>query len=306
MIVDIIAIIIIIICVAAIFYVVAKKFPVLASINIEALAKHKQDQTKKGLIEDRLVRKFKSISVKRFFKEEGDSTNGSSDIQQESFLKRFYGQMKNIEKKYVDKIRIETPLDKEEQEKSITILLKEAVELIDKEEYKLAEEKYIEIIGLDEKSKEAYEGLGDVYFEMKDYEHAKEIYQYLLKINSQDDLDSDNLSNKIDKKDKTEEEKEEYLKSVSLNNEVASYHVDLGGVYMATGEYKKALECYEEAIKLEPKNPRNLDAVISVTVKLKDFVLANKYFDQLKEVNPENEKLDEIKNEIDSLKEIKK
>jgi hypothetical protein len=59
MIIDIIAIIIIVICVATIFYVVAKKFSVLAAINIEALTKHKQDQIKKGLIEGRLVRKFK-------------------------------------------------------------------------------------------------------------------------------------------------------------------------------------------------------------------------------------------------------
>ncbi|XOU95017.1 MAG: tetratricopeptide repeat protein [Candidatus Kerfeldbacteria bacterium] len=304
MIIDIIAIIIIVICVATIFYVVAKKFSVLAAINIEALTKHKQDQIKKGLIEGRLVRKFKSMNVKKLFKDNVDEEK--SDEKREPMLKRFYSQMKNLEKKYSEKIRVETPMDKVEQEKSITILLQEAEDLVDKEEFKFAEEKYIEIISLDEKSNEAYEGLGDVYFEMKDYEHAKEIYQYLLKINSQDDVALEHLGKIAVEEGKTEEATEDYLKSISLNNEVASYHVDLGDVYMATSEYKKALECYEEAVKLEPKNPRNLNAAISVAVKLKDFVMANKYYDQLREANPDNEKLDEIKEEIDSLKEEKK
>ncbi|MDP2684366.1 MAG: tetratricopeptide repeat protein [bacterium] len=302
MFIEYIAIGIIVISIGVIVYIGFKKFPVLSSINIGSIQKHQQDKIKKGLLEDRLFRKFKSFNIKKIVGVKNENNNVSNGENNTTWFGRTYEKLRNMEKKYRDRIKMQLPKDKDEQKKNKSILLNEAKELAEKEEYKQAEEKLIELISLDSKFIEAYEGLADVYFEMKDYEHAKEIYNYLLKMNSQDDASFDHLGKIEAQKGNFTKAKDEFTKSISLNNTVASYHVDLGEIYMATAEYKRAMECFQEAIKLEPNNPKNLDALIKVAVKLHDFSLAAETFDKLKEVNPENEKLGEIKQEIDELK----
>jgi len=289
MLVDYIVIGIIIVSIALIIYIAFKKFPVLSSINLNAIKKHQQDKIKKGLLEERLVRKLKSMNIKKIIGA-GQTKGEGAVVDNKNWLGRTYEKLRDIEKKYQDKIKDQAPVDVEEEKKKKNILLAEAEELADKEEWKLAEEKYIELISLDSKSNEAYEGLADVYFDMKDYEHAKEIYKYLLKANSQDDAEVS-----------TQNDGDEN-KSVSLNSTLSSYQVDLGEVYMATNEYSQAMNCFKEAIKLEPNNPKNLNSLLEVAIKIKDIDLAEDTFKKLKEVNPENEKLDEIKEQIKELK----
>ncbi len=302
MILEYIAIGIIIISIGIIIYIAFKKFPVISSINLNAIQKHQQDQVKKGLLEERLVRKFKSFNIKSLVGSSHDNGKETNANHDSNWFNRTYDRLRSLEKRYKDRIKIQLPQDKAEQEKNKTILLNEANELAEKEEYKLAEEKYIELISLDKKFNEAYEGLADVYFEMKDYEHAKEIYEYLLKTNSQDDSSIGQLGKIAAKEEKLDQTKEEYIKPISLNNTVASYHVDLGDVYMATSEYKKAMQCYQEALKLEPNNPKYLDSLLTVAIKLHDIFIAEEMFGKLKEANPENEKLEEIKEQIKEIK----
>lgn len=143
--------------------------------------------------------------------------------------------------------------------------------------------------------------MAETYFKIKDFEHAKEIYGYLIKMNAQDSSKEEDQK-EVSLKVGINEKEKDYSQSTSLSNQVARHQVDLGGVFMATEEYEKALGCFQEAVKLEPNNPRNLDALIEVAIKLGDEELANEYYNKLKEVNPENEKLKDIIKEIRTLK----
>lgn len=290
---DYVALGIIGVCLIVIALMISKKFPVLSSINFKDLQKHKQDKVKNELIESRLKRKLGALNFRGIFKTK-------SEKPRSPFISKISSYLSNLEKKYRHKIRENEPEAAEDSMKKVNILISEAKELMEQKKFKEAEDKFIEVISLDNKLDEAYKGLAEAYVEMKDYAHAKETLQYLIKINSEDDTTNGSSGQADTQKDDSKENG--VIKSVSLNNEVAGYHVDLGEVYMEAGEHDKAMECFKEAVKLEPNNPRNLDAIIKVAIKIKDAVLAQENLDKLKEVNPDNEKLEEVAKEIALLK----
>lgn len=64
MIYDFIAISIIVISLVIIAVIITKKFPIVSSINVASIPKHKQEKVKDDLIEDRLKRKFRDLKAK--------------------------------------------------------------------------------------------------------------------------------------------------------------------------------------------------------------------------------------------------
>lgn len=292
---DFIAVGIIVVCFGAIVFIVWKKFPVIAAINVGVLEKHKQEKRKKDLIEGRLKRKLSAFRFSTLFKKEKEGKDQPSPLQ------NFYKSIKNLEQRYRQKIQEIEPQGENEVEKKRVVLLQEAQQHLEREQLKEAESKYIEAISLDHKFREAYSGLAEVYLRMKDFIHAKEVYQYLLRMKDTDDAVYGGLGKIATQQGDLKEAEQDYLKSISLNSEVASYHVALGEVYRAMGNQRRALGCFREAIKLEPNNPRHLDLVIEAALQVADKQVASEYYAKLKEVNPDNEKLPELEERIKEL-----
>lgn len=294
MIYDFIAIGIIIICVGAITYVVAKKFPAIAAINLETITQHKQEHVKRELVADRLKRKLAAFDLRNLLQ------RARTDHATSPFG-RFYHFLKDLERSYQQRIQAAEPVEQAETEKKIMILFEAAKTHSAAKQYKEAEAKYIEIISLDKKNIEAYQGLAEVYVELKDYTHAREIYQYLLKLNSADDATYEHLGRIASEEGDLHEAERDYLRSISLNAEVANYHVELGDIYRAMHDTKKAIASYRQAVQLEPNNPRNLNVLIEVAIEAKDKELARTYLKRLALANPDNEKLPDLEKEINLL-----
>ncbi len=66
-------------------------------------------------------------------------------------------------------------------------------------------------------------------------------------------------------------------------------------------EYDQAVEYFEKALALEPKNPKYLDALLNISIIRKDKVRAGQILNVLKEVNPENNKISEWREQIERL-----
>ncbi|MFA5134494.1 MAG: tetratricopeptide repeat protein [Patescibacteria group bacterium] len=291
MILDYIAIAVLAAAIIAILVILWRKFSILAAINTETIKEEQQSKVKRSLIEGRLKRKLASMRARSVLK--NGNVDGSSSESKPSAIRGFYNALRKLEQNYRSKIRELEPQDEGAKEKNVSILIRDARALRDSELYKEAEQKYIEAISVDSRSVEAYENLGGLYVELRDYDHAKEIYQYLLKLRSTDLSESPNKqTGSIDRGD---------VSTVSLAKEVAGYHVELGEVYRAEGEPQKALDCFQEAVKLEPNNPRNLDRVAETALELKDKPLVQATVDKLREVNPENEKLAEFEEALKQL-----
>ena len=90
-------------------------------------------------------------------------------------------------------------------------------------------------------------------------------------------------------------------KLTKLNPDNASYYYEQAITLENLGEFQKALEVCQKAVDLKPNDPKYLDAMLNLSIIGKKKYLALKMFDRLKDANPENQKLDEIKGRIEEI-----
>ncbi|PIR48048.1 hypothetical protein COV06_01465 [Candidatus Uhrbacteria bacterium CG10_big_fil_rev_8_21_14_0_10_50_16] len=146
-------------------------------------------------------------------------------------------------------------------------LKEEAEELIEKESYAAAEQRLIELLSLDAKNAEVYELLGKVYVDMKQFDQARQTFEY----------------------------------ASALAPEDASILTSLGELAMRASETQKAVEYFEAAVDLRSNNPKYLDFLIDASILAGDRKRAQKGLKLLKQVNPENNKIEEFQDRIYSL-----
>lgn len=260
MIINIILLAIIIISLGAVAYLIIRKFPLIASIDLKNLPSHRQSAVKDHLIEQRLKRKLDSLTTK-------------TEIFLEPYwmrlrdnFRRWYKIFIELEKNYQNRSRLLLKSKPELREK-IKLLLTAAELFFSKGEFPESEKKYIEVISLDPRNLKAYQGLGEIYYQQKDYAHAQEALEHILKIGGEDD----------------------------------SVYFDLGLVHQALGDIKKALTSFKKAVRLQPNSPKNLDKLLEIYIIMGDKLFAQETFQKLAKVNPENQKLEELKEQIEKM-----
>ncbi len=88
---------------------------------------------------------------------------------------------------------------------------------------------------------------------------------------------------------------------VTSDRELALMRYDLAHVMEAQGDGMAAVEQLENALLLLPNDPKILDALLSAAILVKKKELARETLDRLRAVNPENEKLSELEEQIEAL-----
>ena len=168
----------------------------------------------------------------------------------------------------------------------INKLFLEAEELAKNERYEESEKKYIEIIGIEPKNTKAFRSLGKLYFERKDFNEARQTYEHVVKLCEKDYEAGLN---------------QEGPQNIELANTLAGTYFDIALVNKAMDNYAGALSSCDKALVIEPNNPRYLDTKLEISIIKKDKISALDAFQRLKEVNPENQKLDEFSAKIKEL-----
>lgn len=289
MILDYIAIGIIIVSIGIILVIIVRKFPVLAFISVLDIPWNKQQKIKSGIIEGRLYRKLSSMLqpvVCMLKKLQGWASR---------ILHRWWDRVKELERKHQLPEEQLSSKEKIERESDVKDLLLEGKELAKSEQYSDAEKKFVEVISLNPDNIEAFKGLGEVYFAQKDNEHAKESLEYALMLSIK--LKEKKIREGVHANGDGNGSQE----VPAVDREIADHHIDLGEVCAALGDKEKALACFQEAVKLEPSNPRNLDALFQFALDIKDKPLGWETLKKLRIANPENQKLAEMEKELDSL-----
>lgn len=236
-------------------YFIWTKKKQLTLLDLEAMPKAKQKSQKYKIVEDRLQRKkdIAKITVKKVFSPLAALVG--------SRLKAVVQKLNALERKYRHaEPEPQTQEDKEKTRKKIIQLMEQGEELFKEENFGEAEHLFLDVIRLDEKNVEAYEYLGEVYLQMKDYEHSVETLKFAQKLSPDDDR---------------------------------TYY-DLGRVFQVQNDHQSALKYFKECVRLSPRNPRNLSSLLLVAIELKEGVLAKQVLQVLKEVNPENQKIQEL------------
>ena len=271
MILYIIPAITILVSLSVIIFILVKKLPQLSSINIESIAEEKESKVRNRIITERLLRNLiaaRKISAEILRPIVKDLTR---------IGQTFYQRIIELEKAGLQKTQ---PLKQIDQSQEIKEKLAEADKMLAGGDFVKVEEIAISVLELDKKNFEAYELLAGVYREKKEYKKARQTCRYLIR-----------LLNK----------EEDEAKAESQKHLLANCHADLGAVYQEEGKSSQALSSFEKAVELEPNNPRFLDLLLKVCIILKDKNLAKQVFTELKKADPENQKLAELKDEIDGL-----
>lgn len=176
---DIIPLIIIVFSLFGIIFIIARKFPVLAAIDVGAIKSEQEAAKKEQIIASRLERKMSGVAgfFSKIFSPVGAAFR--------NFFRALYGRARKLETEYAKK-KEKIAAAPEEAGQAIKALFFAAEEFFVAGNLAEAEKKYIEIISLDHKNIEAYKKLGEIYLERKNYDHAEETFLYILKLKADD------------------------------------------------------------------------------------------------------------------------
>ncbi len=281
--------ILIFICGIVVIYIVTKKFPAVANLDLESFPKEKEKRAKQQIISNRLKRNLNKwyILLKKIIQ---PVVSFVSEFIKESY-KKLLSARDNLSKSGGSGNDVT----------EISSLFLDAQEATKEENYNEAEKIYIHIISLDSKNSSAFKMLGQLYLKQGKVEEAKETLEHALKLTSEDAELYGNLAEVSKEKGQLERAKKHYEESIKLNNENGHYHFSLAEIHKSQNNLKESLKSMKEALKIEPKNPRYLDAMFEISIIAKDKAEALDAYKTLKSINPENGKLGEMKKQIDEL-----
>jgi len=286
MITIIILAILIIISGGYLFYLVFRKLPDVKNLDINSIPDERQVEARLKILES----KFSRSSAKT--KEKLGEIFSPSLKKVFSVFSGAKERILSLEAHY--KMKDKKPA--EERPKTIEELIDEGKDLLSKGDYAPAEKSLIEVIAKDNKNIKAYELLGELYFDNKSYDQAEEIYIYLIKLSVANDFGGGGVKGK-----RLEEAENDLLDTLNVNLKIAVYYDNLAQIYEIVDKMDKALDCYLKANMIEPNNPKYLDKVIELSIKLGDKSLAKKTLYRLKKINPDNGKLKELESAIENI-----
>jgi len=288
---NIIPLLLILLSLSVIIVIVARKFSVLANLDVANIPAEKEAKFKERIISNRLKRSVTQWSAKlvRLFAPVVRSIGYFFKFS----LRKLY-QLKNDYQAAADTENLSV-------EERARQLFSQVEECQKRGDLALAENKCIEIIGLDSKNIAAFKTLGRLYFEKKQYEEAKQTFEHVLKLKDDDEDTYENLAQIAKEKGDLGEARDEYLKSINFNKQNAQTHFSLASVYQAMGKFPEAISSLKKALKIEPANPKYLDTMLEISIIVKDQELALDTYQKLFKGNPENNKLAEFKKQIDVL-----
>lgn len=238
-----------------------RKIPLLRAIDLETIAKERHARVKKDLIAQRLRRRI-LFGI--------DWIQGQSKpyfAKTQEALRRFVAKVEQMEQEYRRRSHASRPLTQLEEDTRVPALLEEALALRKAGEYEKAEQKYIETISMAPQSVEAFQSLGELYLEQKEYDHAKESLYYAFKLSPKN----------------------------------AAILLGLADINAAIGDHAAALSCCQQAVAVEPNDPKTLHALLQASIAMQERNLAERTLQQLEAANPENQKLPELKEMISAL-----
>lgn len=289
--------IIIIAALAVILFLVIRKFPHLANLDIQNLDEEKIYRKKKEIINKRIE---KSSNVLR---EKIIKSLAPVGMLWRKFQLQFRIYMGKIERLLHHEQVLKTKQKKsvagsEESGQKITSLIQEGEQQLKAGNYDKAEEVFISAIKIDPKSAVAYRGLGDTYLAKNSIEEAMQTYKFLIRMEPDDDSVLVKLAEIAEGRGNLEEAIEYYQQAVLVNDSFSPRFYHLAELLVKVGQPQVAVESILQAVELEPQNPKYLDLLIEIAIICGNKELALKGYGELRLVNPDNQKLPSFKDRI--------
>lgn len=269
--------VLILISLSIIISIIVRKFSVLANLDVDNMKSEREARFKERMVSNRIKRSYRKyfLQFSRIFKPLFEASG--------KYFMGLYKKLINLKEEKEREREVEANMD---EPQNIEQLFHDADELIREEDFSAAEKKYIEIISIDSRNFLAFKKLGKVYFDRRDYIEAKQTLEHALKLTENISAFPDNSTN------------EKYSEA---STQISGMYFDLALICIEIGVQTEALVNIDKALSLEPNNPRYLDTKLGLCIAVKDKNKASVVFEKLKESNPDNQKLDELKEMINNL-----
>ena len=295
----IIPFILIVISIVTIIVVVVRKFPQLTLLDVENIPEVVMEKKKDKILKKRIDKK--TVEQRKVLKSWFVPIVRVSKQLQLKFRKYVGKVERGVSKNTLERVQNKKKIIRKESGSGINQLLEQAKSNSDHGDLEGAEKKYIAVIRLEPKQKQAYRGLADVYMRQNQYEQARETYEFILQLDSKDDAVLIKLAELYELTGDNAEAIEYYQKAVLLNPNLSNRFAKLADLLNQIGQYSTALEAIEQAVDLEPENPKYLDMLTEISIMVGDQELALEAYSRLRMANPENQKLEAFKNRIDKM-----
>lgn len=297
---EILPLIIILLALAAIIFIVVRKFPQLSNLDVENLNEERESRKKKEMIEKRVEEQSKKLKEKliKIFRPVRKIC-GKLQLK----FRIYFGKVERLwHHEQTAKIKEEIKdLSKEEKESKLKNIIQEANQYLVAGNLDKAEELFISAIKINVKSAPAYRGLADTYLAKGSLEEAMQTYRFLLQLDPEDDGAMVKLAEIAESQGDMEEAIQHYQNAVLVNDSLAPRFYHLAELLIKIKQPETAKEAIVQAVELEPKNPKYLDLLLETAIICGDKDLAKNGYNELRLVNPENQKLEDFKNRISKL-----
>lgn len=185
--------------------------------------------------------------------------------------------------KQVFRVRIRS--SKEEQ-----LWMPEVAALIDEakttNDGKTAEHLYLDAIKSDPNNKQAYEGLGRLYLQEKNYAEAAETFKFLTKLDPKRDVYWSNLGLSLYSTQQYAEAVRAYERAVSINGKVPARWVNLSLCFDALHDTPRTIKSLNQAVHLDRRNINYLQLLADAYLKVENKVRAEEVLEQVLAIDP--------------------
>jgi tetratricopeptide (TPR) repeat protein len=242
-------------------FILASKIPQLRVLNVESIPEERTKRIKEQIILQRFDRvgreKIAGVAKTAVGTVGTVSRVGRRAVQKLYKLEQYYQRVK----------RAAEEGSRAMDTGAVQRLLDEAEAFVRDDEMIQAEKRYIEIISHHPKHVKAYEGLGNLYLQNRQYDQARETLQFTLRLSPED----------------------------------PSVRLSLAELEEKAGDLRAAVEHLRAAVDLRPNNPKFIDLYTEAAFGAKLSEDAKKGIDKLKEANPENQKIPEFEERYNAL-----
>jgi len=161
-----------------------------------------------------------------------------------------------------------------------------AVQNHKKNNLKLAEELYKEILKINPKHFESIFFLGTLLVQTHKFDMAKELFQKATQMKPDNANAHYNLGNVLKELGEYEKAVSNYQNAIKNNPNFIEAHNNLGVLFRELGELQKAKNCYKKVIEIQPNNAKAYSNLGNILIELGEREKSMQYFKKALEIKP--------------------
>jgi tetratricopeptide (TPR) repeat protein len=185
--------------------------------------------------------------------------------------------------KQVFKVRIRSSKEEPLWMPEVSTMIDQAKNATDSQ---TAEQFYLNAIKNDPNNKQAYEGLGRLYLQEKNFKEAAETFKFLTRLDSTKDTYWSNLGLSLYSIQQYKEAVQAYEKAISINNKIPPRWVNLSLCYEALHDLPRMIKALNQAVQLDRRNINYLLLLGDSYLKIHNKVRAEEVYEQVLSLDP--------------------